>query len=237
MLRKLVPLLALAVFLACPGRAAGQTLGQIIAQNLQARGGVETLRAVQTVKMTAHSSSQGRDLLLTIYAQRPDLTRKEMRVGGQTMVFAFDGTNAWQINPQQGSSEPVDITGPELDVIRQDAEFDTPLLDYEARGFSVELVPDETVDGRRMHHLRVTRNGTTLDCYLDAATGLEARTVGRTPMGDLAQEFLDYRTVSGLRMPFMVRTLQNGVRVAEIAFDSIEVNVPLDPALFRKPSR
>ena len=226
--------LLLAVF---AGVSAAQTVDDVIAKNLQARGGAEALRAVQTLEMKAHFSSQGMNLPMTLYAKRPNLTRKELSVGGQTLLFVFDGTNAWQVNPLEGSTEPVDITGGELDTIRQESEFDTPLLDANARGFAVELAGNETVDGRAMHHLRVARNGTTIDCYLDAATGLEARTVSRTPMGALTQEFLDYRSVQGLQMPFTVRTLQNGVRVAEITFDTIRFNAPLEAGLFKKPVR
>jgi hypothetical protein len=56
-------------------------------------------------------------------------------------------------------------------------------------------------------------------------------------MGALEQEFSDYRDVQGLKLPFMVRTLQNGVRVAEIKIDSIDVNPSLDEALFKKPGK
>jgi len=83
----------------------------------------------------------------------------------------------------------------------------------------------------------VTKNGTTQDCYLDAETGLEAKTVSQSPMGALEQQFLDYRDVHGVKMPFLVRTLQNGVRVAEIKIDSIEVNSQVDDSLFKPPAR
>ena len=236
MSRRLMPLL-LFVLVGFAVAAPAQTVDEVVAKNLQARGGAEALRAVQTLKMTAHFNSQGMSLPMTLYAKRPNQTRKELSLEGQKMLFVFDGMHAWQINPLQGSTGPVDVTGAELEAIRQESDFDSPLLDYKARGFTVELAGSETLDDRRMEHLRVSRNGTMLDCYLDAATGLEARTVSRTPMGELAQEFLDYRNVQGFQMPFTVRTLQNGVRVAEITFDTIQFNAPLADGLFQKPAR
>jgi outer membrane lipoprotein-sorting protein len=207
----------------------------LVARNLQARGGLDAIKAVQTLKWTARFSSQGMDMPMTLYAKRPNLTRKELTVGGQTIVFVFDGASAWQINPLQGSSAPVDVTGPELVMIRQESDFDPPFVDYKTRGYALAYAGLETIDGRQLHHLRVTKNGATQDCYIDAATGLEARTVNQSPMGLLAQEFLDYRTVQGLRMPYAIRTLQNSTRVAEIKIDSIELNAPIDDGLFRKP--
>ncbi len=235
MFRRLAGPAAAVVVLLFAVPAFAQTVDDLVARNLQARGGIERIKAARTLKMTAHLSSQGMDLPMTLYAKRPNMTRKELVVGDQKLLFVFDGTTAWQLNPLQGAPDPVVVTGPELEVIRAESDFDTPFVDYKARGYTLELVGPETVDGRALQHLKVTRNGTTQDCYLDATTGLEAKTVNQSPMGPLAQEFSDYRDVQGLQMPFVIRTLQNGVPVAEIRIDAIDVNIAIDDALFRKP--
>jgi outer membrane lipoprotein-sorting protein len=217
--------------------AAAQTVDELVAKNLQARGGLEKIKAAQTLKMVAHLNSQGMDLPMTLYAKRPNMTRKELTLGAQKILFVFDGTTAWQINPLQASADPIVVSGPELEVIKQESDFDNPFVDYQARGYTITSVGTETIAGRSLHHLKLTKNGLTQDCYLDAMTGLEAKTVNQSPMGALEQEFSDYRDVQGLKLPFMVRTLQNGVRVAEIRIDTIEVNAPIDEALFKKPSK
>jgi outer membrane lipoprotein-sorting protein len=217
--------------------AAAQTVDELIAKNLQARGGLEKIKSAQTLKMVAHLNSQGMDLPMTLYAKRPNLTRKELAIGQQKILFVFDGTSAWQINPLQASSEPILVSGPELEVIKQESDFDNPFVDYRARGYTITSAGTETIAGRSLHHLKLTKNGITQDCYLDVDTGLEAKTVNQSPMGALEQEFSDYRDVQGLKLPFMVRTLQNGVRVAEIKIDSIDVNPSLDEALFKKPGK
>ena len=215
--------------------ATAQTVDELVAKNLQARGGLEKIKAAQTLTMVAHLNSQGMDLPMTLYAKRPNMTRKELTIGQQKILFVFDGTTAWQINPLQASSEPIVVSGPELEVIKQESDFDNPFVDYQARGYAITSVGTETIAGRSLHHLKLTKNGLTQECYLDAGTGLEAKTVNQSPMGALEQEFSDYRDVQGLKLPFLVRTLQNGVRVAEIKIDSIDVNTPIDEALFRKP--
>jgi outer membrane lipoprotein-sorting protein len=239
MIRKVLVLssVCLLLVLARPQAQGGNTVNvdDVVAKSLEARGGLAAIQAVQTMKWTARFNSQGMDMPMTLYAKRPNLTRKELTVGGQTIVFVFDGTNAWQINPLQGSTAPVDVTGPELAMIRQESDFDPPFVDYKTRGYTLTYAGLETIDGRQLHHLRVARGGATQDVYIDAATGLEARTVNQSPMGLLAQEFLDYRTVQGLRMPYAIRTLQNNTRVAEIKIDAIELNAAVDDRLFRKP--
>lgn len=217
--------------------ASAQTVDELVAKNLQARGGLEKIKAAQTLTMVAHLNSQGMDLPMRLYAKRPNMTRKELTIGQQKILFVFDGTTAWQINPLQASSDPIVVSGPELEVIKQESDFDNPFVDYRARGYAITSVGTETIAGRSLHHLRLTKNGLTQECYLDAGTGLEAKTVNQSPMGALEQEFSDYRDVQGLKLPFMVRTLQNGVRVAEIKIDSIDVNTPIDEALFKKPDK
>lgn len=232
-----------ALLLIGPHAAVAQTpasppgIDDLVARNLQARGGLDKLKAVQTLKMTARLSSQGVDVAMTTYAGRPNKTRKEMAMGPEKMVFVFDGDTAWRINTLQGTPQAVDITGADLDAIKRESDFDSPFIDYKTRGYTIALVATETLGGRSVHHLKVTRAGTSLDCYLDAATGLEVRTVSAGPMGPLEQEFLDYRDVQGIQMPFTVRTLQNGVKVSEVKIESIQFNTPLDNALFSKPAR
>jgi outer membrane lipoprotein-sorting protein len=238
MSRRLYSTLAAAAvaLLAWGASASAQTVDDVIAKNLQARGGLDRIKAAQTLKMTAHLNSQGMDLPMTMLAKRPNMTRKELTLGPQKILFVFDGTTAWQITPTQ-PGEPMVVTGPQLDVIKQESDFDSPLVDYKARGYAIALAGTETVDGKPQYHLKLTKNGTTQDCYLDAETGLESRTVNQSPMGPLAQEFSDYRDVQGLKMPFVIRTLQNGVRVAEIKIEKIEIDGPMDDALFKKPGK
>jgi outer membrane lipoprotein-sorting protein len=217
--------------------ASPQAVDDLVAKNLQARGGIEKIKSVQTIKQIAHLSSQGLEITMTLYGKRPNMTRKELAVGPQTVLYVFDGTMAWTLNPLAGSSDPLVVTGPDVDMIRQESEFDSPFVDYKARGYAIELVGTETVGNRKMQHLKVTgKNRATQDCYLDTETGLEARTVNQSPMGALEQEFSDYRDVQGLKMPFSVRTLQNGASVAQLAVEKIEINGAIDDALFKKPT-
>src|SRR5438874_13379319 len=110
MFRKMI--LRKAAIAACVGSlllasaAAAQTVDDIVAKNLQARGGADKIKAVQTLKMTAKLNSQGMDLPMTLYAKRPNLTRKELTLGAQKMLFVFDGTDAWHNNPLAPNGDP-----------------------------------------------------------------------------------------------------------------------------------
>jgi hypothetical protein len=51
----------------------------------------------------------------------------------------------------------------------------------------------------------------------------------------IEQELVDYRDVEGIKIPFIVRTLVNGVKQGEIKLDKVEFNIKIDDAIFRMP--
>ena len=80
-----------------------RTVDEIVAKNLAARGGLDKLRGLQTMKMTGTINVQGMDMPLTVMTKRPNLLFQEMTMQGQRMVSAFDGAKVWAINPMLGS--------------------------------------------------------------------------------------------------------------------------------------
>jgi outer membrane lipoprotein-sorting protein len=147
------------------------TVDDIVAKNLQSKGGLEKIKATTTVKMTGIIRAQGKELPMTTWAKRPNLMRREARIDGQTNVVAFDGATFWMAAGTQPPQKQ-----PAAALANRDSEFDSIFVDYKEKGTSVELVGQEPVDGKNAYHLKVTRKGgAPQDFYLDAATGLERK--------------------------------------------------------------
>lgn len=219
--------------------AAAQTVDEIIAKNLEAKGGIETLQATRTVRMTGTLESPGAPSSMTIKleAKRPNLMRREMRMGDQSMISAFDGTTAWV---QQGEGPARTLSGPEAEQLRQGAEFDSVFVNYKEAGHRIELIGTETVNGKPAHHLRVTRKeGQVQDYYIDVASGLEVKMSMDTEQAGIKlrvdTELSDYRRINGRMVPFKMRQSTNGQPAGEITFQSVEFNVPMDDAHFAPP--
>jgi outer membrane lipoprotein-sorting protein len=214
--------------------AGAQTVDEIVAKNVEAKGGAAKIRAVQTMKQTARMTGTGMELTITIYSKRPNLMRQELTGGGMTMVMAFDGTMAWGMNPAMGPT-PAPLSGPDADMAKEQADLDGPLIDYKTKGNQIELVGTETLAERKVHHLKITTpSKRVIHCYLDAETGLEAKIVADGPMGSIEQELSDYRDIEGIKMPFTIRSSVAGQRV-QIAIDKVEINPVIDPAVFKMP--
>ena len=218
-------------------RAADQTVDELIARNLESKGGLARMRAIQTMKQTRRMSLQGMESPVVVYAKRPNLVRQEIAAGGRTVVMAYDGVTPWVVNPLAGSPEPVQVTGPMADTIRQDSDFDGPLVDYREKGLTIELVGGvEALGTARVYHLKVTtRKGLIQHYYLDEKTALEVKLVTETDTSTIEQELADYREVEGIKIPFVIRTFANGVKQGEIRLEKVEFNVKLDDAMFKMP--
>ena len=232
-----VAIAGLALVFAVPAVHA-QTVDEILAKNLQAKGGVETIKATNSVRMTGTANVQGMDVPITSSVKRPHLMHNQMDMGGQKMVQAFDGTSMWVA---MGANPPQQLPdGPQLQALKENSTFDPVFLDYKTKGHKIELVGKETDGCKAVNHLLVTtKGGMQFHYYLDAETGLETRFTTTAEMqgqkAEIETRLSDYRVVEGRTLPFTVTQLMNGNQIVQMKYEKIEFNVPLDDAMFKMP--
>ena len=225
---------------AVAGVSSAQTVDEIVAKNLQARGGIEKFKSVNSMKINATVTTQGMKLPVTIYSKRPNMMREETEIQGQKMIRAFDGSTAWTVNPMTGGS-PQTLTGSAANMAMDSADLEGPLVDYQQKGHTIELVGNETLDGKRVHHLKITRKtGTIQHLYIDAESGFERKTVIALEQGekkvDLEILLGEFKPVEGLMMPSTTRQLMNGNEVAHVTVDKVELNPAIEDSLFKMPA-
>jgi hypothetical protein len=211
----------------------------VVAMNLKARGGVDLLRATESMKMSGAVTSPAGSAKMTVWMKRPNRKRTEAEFGGQKSVEAFDGTTAWvaigDLPPQ------VRPPSPQLEEAKGRSEFDSPLLDYREKGRSVALVGREKADGAEVFHLRITEKGQVTHYYIDAATGLDKKMANRVSDGintaQMELRFSDFRDVQGRMVPFTIQQVVDGKPVAQTKLDSVEFNIPIEDAMFKMPGK
>jgi outer membrane lipoprotein-sorting protein len=234
MTRRTLTTLAVAVAAVLSASAQGQTAEDLVAKNIEAKGGLARIKAVQTIRQSSRMVMQGAEGQVLVLARRPNHTRQEVTVGGQKMVMAFDGVVAWMLRPEIG--RPINVVGPQAQMVSEQSVFDGPLIDYKARGGTLALIGLETLDGTPVQHLQLTTPaGLIHHVYLDAATGLEKRIVIQQGPLRVQQEISDFRDVDGIKVPFKIRMVVNGAVQSEMLVDKVEFNVSLDDAVFRMP--
>jgi outer membrane lipoprotein-sorting protein len=232
------------IVLSAAAAAGAQTVDEIVAKNLQAKGGAEKWKSVNSVKMTGRITLQGTELPLTVYAKRPNLNRQEIMLQDKRVVQAFDGTSAWVINPMMGGEEARELPKPAAETMRHSADFDGALIDYKQKGHTVELVGREKMDGKEVYHLKVTMKGGDVQqhYYIDAASGIELKTSTDVDLGTgqkqpLVTEMSDYKEVDGIMIPHTVKQLLDGKPVVQMTIEKVEFNAPIDDGVFRMPKK
>jgi outer membrane lipoprotein-sorting protein len=242
---------------ALPALAQTATVDELLARNLASRGGAEKLKAISTRKVTgkvtvqvqmppgaqqqqqAAPAPQAVEMPMSVLAKRPNLMLQEMRMQDRRVVTAFDGQQAWAINPMIGNSAQL-LQGVQADLIRDQAQFDGPLAYARQRGDKMEVLGKEDVEGVSSWKLAITHEDKTTTVYLDEKTGLERKVSASVNQGgtQLLVESLisDYQPVDGIMVPRKVQTLVGGKTQATVTIDSVEFNVPIDDAQFKMPA-
>ncbi len=235
---------ALLTILLAPA-AFAYTADELAARNVEAKGGIDPIHAIKSLRLTGVMRIQQDTLelgVVTLFKQ-PGVVRYEASLQGLTQVQAFDGTQAWQINPFQGRKDPEKLSADDAKGLGEDAaDFAGPLVDYKAKGYKLEYLGREDIDGTEAYKLRVTRaNGDLTTVYLDPDYFLEIRTINRRIEHGVPTETIvdygDYEKVAGVFLPF---SQESGVKGSnerqKVQYEKGEANVDVAEGSFQFPA-
>jgi hypothetical protein len=229
-----------AMFIAQPAQAR-QQLDDLIARNIRARGGLERLQKVNSMRTTGKIVQDGLDIVIVQENKRPGKVRSEFTIQGMTGFQAYDGSTGWQVIPFGGRRDPEVLSGDDMKSLVESADIDGPLVDWRAKGHKVEYLGLEPVDGTDAHKIRILRaNGDTQTIFLDADAFLEIRIENkRTIRGETVESQTDlgnYEEVEGLMVPF---SLESGPKSStnrqKLRITKVEINVQLADDRFAMP--
>jgi outer membrane lipoprotein-sorting protein len=238
------PLCAL-VLLVAAAPAFAYTADELAAKNVAAKGGAERLAAIRSLRLSGKVLVNGDTLQfgLVTLLERPGQIRQEAELQGLTLVQAYDGTQGWKIDPFQGRKDPERLSADDAKALSEDAaDFTGALVDYKAKGYTLDYLGTEDVEGTEAYKLRVTRpNGDLTYVYLDPDYFLEIRTVDRRIEHGVPRETVtdygDYEKVAGVYLPFeQVSGPKGSSNREKVEYDKAEANPTLDQSLFRFPA-
>jgi hypothetical protein len=221
------------------------TVDELLAKNIEAKGGAAALHDLQTLRLTGKLLVQEGQIQLT-YMQikkRPDEVRTEASLQGMTQIEAYDGKEGWKVSPFFGRKDPERMSADDVKALVEDTEMDGPLVDWQAKGSTVEYLGTEDVDGTPAHKLKVVRkNGDVNFVYLDPDHFLEIRVLTqRTRHGayeEVETDLGDYEKAGGVFIPTSIEVGPKGAPDKQrIIVDKLEANVPVDDTIFHFPGQ
>ena len=231
----LLPLLAGAQF------AGSLTVDEIIAKNIQARGGLEKLKAVKTIRSSGKITSGDFRARFVQKNLRPSQVREEFIIQGMAEIEAYDGKTGWRVDPFQGRKDPDRLSADDMKGLIEAADIDGQLVDYKNKDHRAELMGHDPVEGTDCYKIKLTlSNGDIKYYYIDTDSFLELKAeTERTIRGTIqyAETYYgDYEEVNGVYYPFAFEQGQKGSSFrTKLTVDKVEVNVPIAGSLFVIP--
>ncbi len=223
--------------------ASAEDIESVLANHYKARGGLDKLKALQSVKMTGTLAMGEMQAPFVMYGARPNKLRIEFQVMGMTGLQGYDGTTAWMLMPFMGQKNAEAMPPDQARAVADQADFDGPLVDWEAKGNKVELLGKEAVDGTDAYKLKVTtHSGDVRTIYLDAEAYLQikesvTRTVREKEMTSNSA-MSDYKEVSGVLFPFAMENSSPGAPGSQkLVFEKIDTNIDTGAVQFSMPAK
>lgn len=234
--------LAAALLFAFSLQAADLTVDEILAKNTEARGGLEKLQKVKSMRFNGKLSMGGMEAAFSMSKKRPEMVKMEFTIQGMTGMQAFDGTTGWMVMPFMGKKDPEAMSGDMLKEFKDQADFDGPFVDYAKKGNKVELLGKADVEGTPAYKVKLTtKEGNETTVYIDAETFLETKMEAKRKMQgqEIESETTlgNYQEVEGLLIPFSIEMKPKGAPAGQtITIEKAEINVDLDDASFKMPA-
>ena len=210
------------------------TAQQIVQRYVDARGGLEKIRAIRTLVFRGPPRPNGKPGRQILRA-RPFY----LNVGSE----GNDGS-PWEAYDEHGLQPRVtDAPGAAL---RHTAYFDDPLIMSLEPGWHIELTGSERIAERDTWRLRVTYpDAFTTESFVDKESWLLVARRITAPVHAFGEAvtsqaiFGDYRPVAGVLFPFSLREvdLATGELMDASTWQAIDANVPLAPSVFSPPPR
>ena len=232
---------ALLVFGLCPGlvKSTCQDLPPDLESILQKHyksTGLEQKAKIKTLVSFGKLTQLGTNLQISIIQKRPDKYRMDVHLQEGRITQSFDGRRGWMLNPFV-SPDTVEITGVELNQLRESADFDGILVNYKKLGYKISYEAAGILEGRPVDIIKLVKEpGIVLRFFLESESCLILKTEAEYIIDGMPvnaeSEFNDFRNKKGVIFPYHIIN-RNGQLVTEIRIDTIRINENLNDLLFR----
>jgi zinc protease len=232
-----------------PPSPSAASAAELISQAVKAKGGLEKLRSIRTIKATSTTTvlegAGATPVETTSFIRYPSAFRVDARTPAGPLVQVFNGGEYWIQNGRGVASAPDAVADQIRGTIQRDA---IGLLIALADGkIAAERLPDVVEERRSFRALSVSGAGMPpLTLVLDPDSGLiraqrydvprAPRAPGEAGRSAIEETFSDYRSVDGLQVAFSAAVKRDGVPYVTRRVVRFEYNIPLDSQLFIKPS-
>ena len=212
-----------------------QTADEIINKYIDARGGTEKLNAITSMVQKGNLNVNGMKIPVTITTVDNKAMRADFTFNGMSGYQIITTTDGWGYNPFQGQTKAEPMTADDVKISQDALDAKDDLLDYAAKGTTVEALGTEDVEGTECYKLKLTmKSGKEKTYFINTEDNTLVKISEKSTTNGQEQEAVtmlaNYKDVNGLQFPFSVTGPMGPIEI-----DSIEINPVVDESIF-KPS-
>ncbi|MFN0036531.1 MAG: hypothetical protein ACKVUS_15810 [Saprospiraceae bacterium] len=225
------------------GFAQAQNAEEIVAKHLAATG-ADKWATIKTIKMEANISAEaaaGMNILWTMTASRDKAARMDVSVMGMNQTSVVNGDQGWSTNPFAGKNDPEPMTADQVASMKAMTDIDGTLVGYREKGYTIEYVGTEDVDGTEALKIKVAKTKKTEYSFFDPTNFYEIKRVdveevdGKTI--ESAVLYSNFKAQDGIVMPFSMQQVGGGMGNATITVTSLVFNPTVDDQIFDMPKK
>ncbi len=205
----------------------------------EATGGTQAMTALASWRAVGETRIGERSVPFILHVARPRSVRIETVGEAGSLVRAFDGVHVpWK--KADALKPPMRLGREEERLFVQEAEFDSPLYDYQTRRISLDYAGETMIGGTTYQSLLATLNYSEVSTlYLDDETHLLTRREVRRKLAGqevrMVTIYSDFRAVAGVLLPHRIRVESEGRMLHESVIESYVANPELPKDFFSPP--
>lgn len=218
--------------------AQDESLEDILEAHYEAIG-QDALNEVNSITFKGKMMMQTMEMPMSRFQQRPNKIRQQGTFQGTTFIMCYNGESGWMVAPWTGSADAQPMPDEQVDDMKQEADMDGFLYNYEEKGHTVTLEGMEEVEGTEAYKIKVVTNKEDeIFFYLDVDSYMVLKTTS-TMMREgkeMTSEtfFSNYKMIDGIAVAHSL-TVSGAQGQQEIIVEELTFNEEYEEDFFEMP--
>lgn len=208
-------------------------------------GGKANWEKLEGIKLIGKSVSQGMEIPVEILQLKDGRQYVQITIQGKKLKLGvYDGEVVWNTNFMTQKAEA--MTSEQVANFKKNEaiEFPSPFLNYKDKGYTIENLGEETMEGTACYKVKLTKNPVMIEgkeeqsiafYYFDVDSFVPIAMEVEIPSGPMKGQMMkttmsDYDEVDGLYFPFSMSQM-----MGPVTFEKIELNPTVEEGAFAMP--
>ncbi len=221
-------------------KTQAQSADQIVQKYIKETGGENAWKAIKTISSSGKYNYGGIEFPFTVIAKAPDKYKFIVPLNGKHYTQVFNGKTGWKIDAFKNETKPQFLTGKAARALANEAdvEIESPLINYEKKGFAIHLEGIETIEGKECFKVNLFKKEGEIESYFidnQAYSLIMKRALSKNDELEktiLDAYFSDYQEVNRVKIPFIVSYKFKDQNILKITTEKVEMNKKVDDSIF-----